>query len=169
SAPVPPLSCATNMISAALPFSRGFLDNLGEVTMRISVAMLLIAVASVRAAAQDSSSKAELINSEIDTQLALMNKRVPIYLSPVEKVVGLSRDGKAIIYHVEIAVPQDEWTQEMRDKSSRGITKVICSNTGMRTLLDVDYELRYLFSDKAGLSVTSLVVTKDKCSDLLLR
>lgn len=135
--------------------------------MRTCVAMLLIAVANVQAAAQDNSSNAEVMAAKIESALALMNQRAPIAISPVQKMTKVRRDGNAIIYQIETAVPKDEWTQEMRDKSSRDMTKVMCSDKNTRTLLDdYGYELRYAFSDTTGVSVMDFVVTRDKCPNL---
>jgi hypothetical protein len=132
--------------------------------MRICVAILLIAVATVPASAQGKSSDADALAPQIDARLESMNKQAPIALSPVEKMTKVGRDKNAIIYQIETAVPKDHWTKEMRDKSSRDITKLMCSDLGMRTLLYNDYELRYLFSNKEGVPVTNFVVTKDRCN-----
>ncbi len=107
--------------------------------MRTCVAMLLIAVANVQAAAQDNSSNAEVMAAKIESALALMNQRAPIAISPVQKMTKVRRDGNAIIYQIETAVPKDEWTQEMRDKSSRDMSTIMVMSCGTPFLIQREF------------------------------
>jgi hypothetical protein len=131
--------------------------------LAIISALALMAGASLPAIAQDRSNQEQEVAARLDQQLALMNKQAPIQINSSQKLTSANRAGKKIIYSIETAVPQDQWTQEMRERPKLEITQVMCTDMNMLTLLDFGYELHYLFADSAGLSVTSFVVTRDKC------
>jgi hypothetical protein len=131
--------------------------------LAIILALALMAAASLPAIAQDRSNQEQEVAARVDQQLALLNKQAPIPLNSLQKLKSASRAGKAITYSIETAVPQDQWTQEMRERPKLETTQVMCADKNMRALLDLGYELHYLFSDSTGLSVTRFVVARDQC------
>jgi hypothetical protein len=104
----------------------------------------------------------EVIKS-IDDNVALMNKQAPIEINPLQKMTHVSRNGEVILYSIETALPEEQWTQEMRDRPRRETTKVMCTGENTRLLLDYGFQMRYLISDASGHYVTSFFVSKDKC------
>jgi len=135
------------------------------VKMRISlvVATAMLAGATPPGLSQQLVGVPKEVTDKMDENVILMNKQAPIEINPLQKLTHVSRNGGTILYSVETAVPQEKWTQEMRERPSRETTKVMCGDKDTRLLLDYGFQLRYLFTDAAGLYVTSFVVSKDKC------
>jgi hypothetical protein len=133
--------------------------------MRISVLVVtaMLAGATSPAWSQQLVGVPNELTAKMDENVILMNKQAPIEINPLQKLTHVSRNGGTILYSVETAVPQEKWTQEMRERPSRETTKVICGDKDTRLLLDYGFQLRYIFTDAAGLYVTSFAVTKDKC------
>ena len=137
------------------------------VKMRISLLGMttaMLAGATLPVSSQQLVGVPKEVTDKMDENAILMNKQVPIQINPLQKLTDVSRNGGTILYSVETAVPQEKWTQEMRERPSRETTKVMCGDKDTRLLLDYGFQLRYLFTDAAGLYVTSFVVSKDKCS-----
>jgi hypothetical protein len=130
--------------------------------MRFMAAVVLVIGMSMQASAQLSSIPAEAIEA-LDANVALMNKQAPIEINPLQKMTHVSRNGGVILYSIETAVPQDQWTQEMRERPRQETTKVMCKGKDTRLILDYGFQMRYLITDASGHYVTSFFVSKDKC------
>jgi hypothetical protein len=125
------------------------------------LAMVLVAI-NVQALAQLAEVPPEAIRM-LDVLFDLMNKRTPIWINPQLKITHVSRNGEAILYSMETTLPEDQWTQEMRDRPSQETTKGLCSDKDMRVLLGYGFQMRYLITDPSGRYVTMFYVSKDQC------
>lgn len=102
----------------------------------------------------------------MDREFALMNSQAPIEMNDANKMIHVSRNGAALLYEIETAIPRDKWTQEMREQVARETTINVCTDKESRNLLDAGFQVRWLFTDQSKLFVTSFVITKDKCAAL---
>lgn len=134
--------------------------------MKMRLVILAAAIsmgANIQVSAQQLVGVPPDVTDQLDANVILMNKQAPIEINPLQKMTQVSRNGGTILYSIETAVPQGQWSQEMRERPSRETTKVICEGKNTRQLLDYGFQMRYLIIDKSGLYVTSFVVSKDKC------
>jgi hypothetical protein len=138
-----------------------------DIGMKMRVPLLLATVilagASLPAWSQQLPGVPREVIDRLDENVVLMNKQTPIEINPLQKMMKVSRNGGVILYSIETSVPQEKWTQEMRERPGRETTKVMCTGKETRLLLDYGFQLRYLITDALGLYVTSFVVSKDKC------
>jgi hypothetical protein len=123
---------------------------------------LAVVGASAQATAQLSGVHPQVIEA-LDANVALMNKQAPIEINSLQKMTHVSRDGEVILYSIETALSQDQWTQEMRERPRQETTKAMCKDNVTRLLLDYGFQLRYLITDTSGRYVTSFFISKDKC------
>jgi hypothetical protein len=136
--------------------------------MKIRIAILVAAtLISAQATAQNTIPPgAPGFNAALDREFALMNSQAPIEMNDANKMIHVSRNGAALLYEIETAIPRDKWTQEMREQVARETTINVCTDKESRNLLDASFQVRWLFTDQSKLFVTSFVITKDKCAAL---
>jgi hypothetical protein len=84
------------------------------------------------------------VTDALDANVILMNKQAPIEVNPLQKLTHVARNGGTILYSVETSVPQEKWSQEMRERPIRETTKVMCGDKDTRVLLNYGFQLRIL-------------------------
>jgi hypothetical protein len=103
------------------------------------------------------------IAERLDTQIALMNKQMPIEIDAVTKLTAVSRVGTGVTYSYETSIRQSQWTRQLMEAASHRAVNGNCSGKNTRLLIDQGYTLRHIYFDQAGLFVTNILVTRDKC------
>jgi hypothetical protein len=138
-----PVSCAKRSIASRAP-------------------ILTVVAVTIQASAQPSGVPSQVVEA-LDAKIALLNKQAPIAINPSQKLTHVSRDGGVILYSIETAIPQEQWTQEMRERPDRETTKAMCDDKDTRLLLDYGFQMRYIITDGSGRDITRFFVSKDKC------
>ena len=133
----------------------------GRTIVILTVLAMALAAINAQALAQLAEVPPEVIRALI--LFDLTNKHTPIWINPQLKITHVSRNGVAILYSMETTLPEDQWTQEMRDRASKETTKGLCSDKDMRALLGYGFQMRYVITDPSGRYVTSFFVSKDQC------
>jgi hypothetical protein len=106
------------------------------------------------------------IESGMDEQISLINRKAPIDVGPQQKLLRAARHGETVVYTYELTVGQEgqATTPQYIQRIVDGVINSNCKeNQDARMLLDAGYELKHVWYDQKGNFVSNVLVTKQSC------